>query len=237
MPNLGRGVWRGAMLLQLRGQEPPGSQTGWSRSSAEPASAHLCPARVCGGSTPSPPRVPVLPGLCLSLSPLPRPALAFPMNRASGALLRGPLAGSVLVRSLLWGRRVTLGGPRGLAAGRPGCGPGPAWLGHLLSLQSGGWQACPRAQCQPRVLRERRVRAAARLGLSAPWRCLVSCRDSCVRVCGPAPVSQCRPRLRLRVGAGAGGAGLRSGQAARPVGPSLGAAVLGLESPWTHLRA
>lgn len=154
---------------------PPRLTSALRGSVGDPRSPHpvcqSCPVSVC-------------------LSPLPRPALAFPVNRASGALLRGPLAGSVLVRSLLWGRRVTLEGPRGLGAGRPGCGLGPARPGHLLSLRSGAWQACPRAQRQPRVLRERRVRAAARLGPSTPWRCLVSCRDLCGGVCGPAPVSQ-----------------------------------------------
>lgn len=77
----------------------------------------------------------------------------------------GPL-GALFLLDACPGEGVTwmargLDGPRGLGAGRPGQGLGPALpRPSLWSLRSGGWQACPRAQRQPHVLRERRGRTA-----------------------------------------------------------------------------
>ena len=140
-----RHVGLGRCSSSCRGREPPGVTDGAcpARAPSPPRLASAL-ASVCAGSTPLPTPLCVSPAwsASLCLSPSPRPALAFPVNRGSGALPPEPLAGSVPVRNLLWGRRVTLESPRGLGASRPGCGPGPctAWA-SALSLRSGGCEA------------------------------------------------------------------------------------------------
>ena len=146
VPNLDRGTWGwGDAPPALGAGSPLGSRTGPVPPQRQALLASPLPWPVSvWGSTPLPTPLCVTPAwsASLCLSPSPCPALAVPVNRGSGALPHGPLAGSVPVRNLLWGRHVTLEGPQGLGASRPGCGPGPctAWA-SALSLRSGGCEA------------------------------------------------------------------------------------------------
>ena len=143
------------------GWEPPGITDGVCPTpTPSPLRLTSALAGVCAGvHAPSHPPLcqSCLVSISLSLS-LASSCSWVPREQSFRSPSHGPLGGSVPVRSLPWGRRVTLDGPWGLGAGRPGCGPGPCTASaSALSLRSGGWQACPRAQRQPHVLQERRV--------------------------------------------------------------------------------
>lgn len=134
VPNLGRGTWGwGDAPPAVGAGSPLGSRTGPVPPERRALLASPLPWPVSvRGSTPLPTPLCVSPAwsASLCLSPSPHPALAFPVNRGSGALPHGPLAGSVPVRNLLWGRRVTLGArggwePAGLAVGLGPARPGP----------------------------------------------------------------------------------------------------------------